>query len=252
MIDIHCHIDFKDFNKNRAEVLQRARKSLSAIINSGATLEGNRRALKLSQENKGFVYPTFGFHPVNSYKAELKVLEEVITEIDQNIEYAVALGEAGMDYHHVKDSKSRRRQEKIFERFAVLAVEYELPLIIHARDAEEKALEIVKKFHSIPEVIFHCYSGSMETAQKILDEEYYLSFSTMVCFSKHHQKLVADIPLKNVLTETDSPYLSPFKGKKNEPSFVEEAVNKIAQIKDKKPSQIDKITEKNAKKVFGI
>jgi TatD DNase family protein len=252
MIDIHCHIDFRDFNKNREEVLKRAKQKLSAIINSGATLDGNKRALKLSQENKGFIYPTLGFHPVNSYKAELKVLEEVIKEIDQNIENAVALGEAGMDYHHVKDSESRKRQEKIFHKFAVLAEEYELPLVVHARDAEENALEIVKQFNSIPDVIFHCYSGSYETAQKIIDENYHLSVSTMVCFSKHHQKLVADLPLDYILTETDSPYLSPFKGKKNEPSFVEEAINKIAEIKDKKPSKVDKITEKNAKKVFGI
>jgi TatD DNase family protein len=252
MIDTHCHIDFKDFNKDRNEVLKRAKKNLSALINSGATLSGNRNALKLSKDYKGFIYPTLGFHPVNSSKAELSVLEEVISQINENIEFAVGIGETGMDYYHVKDLEGRKRQEKIFNIFAALAVEYELPLVIHARESEEKALEIVKQFNSIPEVIFHCYSGSLKTAQKILDESYYMSFSTMICFSKHHQELAENIPLNSILTETDSPYLSPFKGKRNEPSFVVEVVNKIAEIKGKKPSEVDKITEKNSKKVFGI
>lgn len=252
MIDSHCHIDFKDFNKNRDEVLERALKKLSAIINSGATLGGNRKALKLAEDYKKFIYPTFGFHPIDSAKADFLVIEEVIKELHENIEMAVGIGETGMDYFHVKKSEGRKRQEKVFNIFANLAEEYELPLVIHARESEERALEIVKKFTSIPDVIFHCYSGSLETAEKILDENYYLSFSTMVCFSSHHQDLVKELPLKSMITETDSPYLSPFKGRKNEPSFVEEAVNRIAQIKEIKPKEVDKVTEKNAKKIFGI
>ncbi|MCK9152503.1 TatD family hydrolase [Methanobacterium alcaliphilum] len=252
MIDSHCHMDFKDFNKNRDEVIGRARKKLSAIINSGATLGGNRKALKLSNEYKKFIYPTFGFHPIDSSKADFLVIEEVIKELHGNIEMAVGIGETGMDYFHVKDSEGRKRQEKVFNIFANLAEEYELPLIIHARDSEEQALKIVKKFNSIPDVIFHCYSGNLETAENIIDESYYLSFSTMICFSKHHQNLVKDLPLKFMVTETDSPYLSPFKGKKNEPSFVEEAVNKIAQIKEINLKEVDKVTEKNARKIFDI
>lgn len=252
MIDTHCHIDFKDFNKNRDEVIKRAQNKLNCIINSGVTLGGNRRTLKLSEEYNNFIFPAFGFHPVNSSKSDQSVVEEVIEELHENIDKAVAIGEVGMDYFHVKDSEGRKRQEKIFNQFAGLAQEYELPLIVHARDSEDRAFKIVKKYKSIPEVIFHCYSGSIETAAKIIEEEFYTSFSTMICFSKHHQMLAEEISLEYILTETDSPYLSPFKGKKNEPAFVEEAVKKIAEIKEIKFSKADKITEKNAKKVFSI
>lgn len=252
MIDTHAHVDFKDFNKNREEVIKRAKDKLMALINSGATLGGNRRALELSKKHKGFIYPTLGFHPVNSSKAEFKVVEEVIDLIEDNIEKAVGIGEAGMDYYHVKDLEGRRKQEKVFKLFANLAAEYELPLVIHARECEEKALNIVKKFNSIPEVVFHCYSGDYQTAQKIIEEEYYVSFSTMICFSKHHQDLAAKIPLKSILTETDSPYLSPFKGGKNEPSFLYEAVNKLAKLQSLPFKKVDKITENNAKNVFKI
>jgi TatD DNase family protein len=252
MIDTHCHVDFKDFNKNRDEIIKRAQKKLTCIVNSGVTLGGNRRVLKLSEDYKKFIYPSLGFHPVNSSKADQSVVEQVIEEIHENIEKAVAIGEAGMDYYHVKDSEGRKRQEKIFNQFAALAQEYELPLIVHARDSEDKAFKIVKKYKSLPEVIFHCYSGDLKTAQKIMEEGYYTSFSTMVCFSSHHQMLAKELPLERILTETDSPYLSPFKGKKNEPAFVEEAVKKIADLKGKKISEVDKVTEKSAKKVFNI
>ena len=112
--------------------------------------------------------------------------------------------------------------------------------------------DMVKKHSSIPDVVFHCYGGDLETAQKIVEEGYYLSFSTILSFSDHHKKLVEDIPLSSILTETDSPYLSPFKGQRNEPAFVEEVVKTLAQVKSVPLREVDRVTEKNARKVFGI
>ncbi len=252
MIDTHAHIDFKDYNKNREEVIKRAKSKINAIINSGASLGGNRRTLELAEKHKSFIYPSLGFHPVNSSRAEFKVVEEVMDLIEENIEKTVAIGETGMDYHHVKELEGRKKQEKVFKLFIDLAREYELPLIIHARDCEEKAFKLVKKFTSIPEIVFHCYSGSLETAKKIVEENYYLSFSTMLTFSSHHQRLIKEIPLEYILTETDSPYLSPYKGQKNEPLFVEEVITKIAEIKQSNFFEVDQITEKNARQVFNI
>ena len=252
MIDTHCHVDFKDFNKNREEVIERAKKKLNAIINSGATLGGNRRTLKLVEEYKGFLYGTLGFHPVDASKADYSVIEEAFKEIHENIDKAVAVGETGLDFYHIENKEARNRQIKVFKSFIEMANEYEMPIVIHARDAELKAFELVKKHASDINVIFHCYGGDLETANKIIDESYYISFSTIICYSEFHNKLVENLPLENVLTETDSPYLSPFKGQKNEPSFVEETVKKIADIKSLSPIKVDKITENNAKKVFGI
>ncbi|MDI6643460.1 MAG: TatD family hydrolase [Methanobacteriaceae archaeon] len=252
MIDTHCHVDFKDYNKNREEVIERAKKDLTCIINSGATLGGNRRTLQLIKDHQKFIYGTFGFHPVNAAKAEAVVLKDVKKEILSNLDKAVALGETGLDFYHTTDLEGKRKQEKVFNSFIDLASEYEMPLLVHARDSERKAFEMVKKYSDIPNVVFHCYSGDDATAKDIIDEGYFISVSSMICFSNHHQNLIKDLPLSYMITETDSPYLSPFKGKRNEPSNVKYVVNKIAEIKDQSFDKIDKLTEKNAKKVFRV
>lgn len=252
MMDIHCHVDFKEFNKNRKDVIERAKKKLNAIINSGASLGGNRRTLKLIEENKGFIHGTLGFHPVNASRADQSIIEQAFREISENIDKAVALGETGLDFHHIGDTENRNRQLKVFRSFINLANEYEMPLVIHARDAESRSFEMVKKYSKDIDIIFHCYGGDLETMNKILEESYYISYSTVICYSDHHNKLVRKTPVENILTETDSPYLSPFKGQKNEPAFVEETVKKIAEIKASSFEEIDKITEKNARKIFNI
>lgn len=252
MIDAHCHVDFKEFNKNREEVVARAKKKLIAIINSGATLGGNRRTLKLVEDYKGFIYGTLGFHPVDASKADYNIIEQAFKEIHENIDKVVAVGETGLDFHHIEDTEARNRQIKVFRSFIDLANEYEMPIVIHAREAELKAFELVSKYSRDIDIIFHCYGGNIETANKIIDESYYVSFSTIICYSDYHKELVEEIPIQNILTETDSPYLSPFKGQKNEPAFVEETVKKIADIKSISALKVDKTTEKNAKKVFGI
>ena len=252
MIDAHCHVDFKEFNKDRDDVIKRAKKKLSAVVDSGATLGGNRRTLKLVEEYKGFLHGTLGFHPESASKADSSIIEQAFKEINENIDKAVALGETGLDFYEVEDTVKRNRQIKVFRSFIDLASEYEIPLVIHARDAELKSFEMVNKYSKGIDVIFHCYGGDLETMNKIIEESYYISYSTVICFSDYHSKLVEQTPLENILTETDSPYLSPFKGQKNEPAFVEEAVKKIAEIKSVSPLKVDKKTEKNARKVFSI
>ena len=252
MIDAHCHVDFKEYNKNRKEVMERAKSKLTAIINSGASLGGNRRTLNLQEEYKGFLYSTLGFHPSKASKADSTIIKQALDEINTNIDLAVGIGETGLDFHEIIDTNARKRQVKLFEIFIELSKEYGLPLIVHARDAEEKALSMVKKASSISDVVFHCYGGDLRTAELIVEEGYYISLSTIVCFSDHHQKLAEEIPISNLLTETDSPYLSPFKGIRNEPAFVEETVRVIAEKKSISPSEVGRATEKNAKKIFKI
>jgi TatD DNase family protein len=252
LIDSHCHVDFKVYNKNRSEIMERAKQKLNAIVNSGATLGGNRRTLKLAEEYKGFLYPTLGFHPSNASKSEATVIKQALSEIESNIDVAVALGETGLDFNGLISEADKNKQIKLFETFLELAGEYQLPLVIHARDAEKKALEMVKKYHSIPQVIFHCYGGDLETALKIIEEDFFISLSTIVVFSQHHQQLALELPLSYLLTETDSPYLSPFKGQRNEPAFVEETVKTIAEIKSISQKEVEKKTDANAKRIFSF
>lgn len=251
MIDSHCHIDFKVYNKNRGEVMERAQKNLRAIINSGASLGGNRRTLKLQEEYPNFLHASLGFHPQNAEKADLKIVDQALDEILENMDNTVALGETGLDFHEIESEEHRKRQVDLFNRFIDMAAQYEKPLVIHARDAEETALEMVKDA-DIPQVIFHCYGGNPQTAKAIVDEGFYISLSTIVSFSPHHQDLAREIPLSNMLTETDSPYLSPFKGIRNEPAFVEEVVGTISQVKDITREEVDKTTQKNAEEIFKL
>jgi TatD DNase family protein len=252
VIDAHCHVDFKEFNRTRDQVMHRAQKKVKAIINSGASLGGNRRTLKLAQDYPGFLFPALGFHPHYAHKTEKSVIEDVLKEIKSNLHRAVALGETGLDFHNLNSEEIRKKQEKLFRIFLDIASEEEMPLVVHARDAEKKALEMSREFEGIPKIIFHCYGGDLETAQQIMDEGHLISLSTLVCFSTHHQELARELPLSHLLTETDSPYLSPFKGKVNEPSFVEETVKTIANLKLMDVEEVASITEKNAQEVFRI
>ena len=252
MIDIHCHLDFEDYNSDRDEVIERAKNKLTAIINSGTSYEGNKVVLKLSKKYNGFIYPTLGFHPINSGKTSDVDIKIAIDHITEHINDFVAIGEVGMDYFYIKDKGERERQKEIFKQFADLAEIHKKPILIHCRDAEKKAFNIIKEYDNIPSVIFHCYSGSLKTADKLVDNGYYMSFANMLSYSKQHQELIKNIPIENILTETDSPYLSTNRGERNEPYNVYKTIYKIAEIKGIDLDLADKITENTAKNVFNI
>lgn len=243
MIDTHCHIDFEDYNNDRTDVIKRAKEKLDAVINSGTNLEGNQTVLNLSKENEGFIYPTFGFHPVTSQECTAEELHEAQKHLIDNIDDIVAIGEVGMDFFYVKDKSLRARQKEIFTSFIEIANDYKVPLLMHVRDCEKKALNLINEYEDLPYAVFHCFSGSLKTAKRIMEHDnYYMSFSTMLCYSQRHQELIKDIPLDHVLTETDSPYLAMTKEERNEPANVVKACEKIAEIKEMDLNTVDEIT----------
>ncbi len=253
MIDTHCHIDFEDFDDDRDEVIKRARAKLDKVIVSGYSNDSNLNVLKLSKENEGFIYPTFGFHPVSSQNATDEEIKTAHKNIITHLDDIIAIGEVGMDYFYVTDNALRERQQKIFTGFLELANEYKKPIVMHVRDCEKKAVNIIDGYEDIPYFIFHCYGGSLKTAKRIMNmDNAYMSFSTMLCYSKQHQNLIEKIDLNYVLTETDSPYLAMTKEERNEPSNVVNAVYKIAEIKNIDVDTVDEITTNNACKIFKI
>jgi len=253
MIDTHCHIDFEDFDSDREEVIQRAKDNLDHVIVSGYSNDSNMKVLKLSKDNEGFIYPTFGFHPVSSQNATQEDIKIAHENVRKYIDDIVAIGEVGMDYFYVSDKDLRERQEEIFRGFLDLANEYKVPIVMHVRDCEKKAVNIIEDYEDIPYFVFHCYGGSLKTAKRIMNRgDSYMSFSTMLCYSKHHQDLIEKIDLNYVLTETDSPYLAMRKEDRNEPVNVMKAVHKIAEIKNMDVASVDEITTNNARKIFKI
>ena len=253
MIDTHCHIDFEDFDSDREEVIQRAKDKLDYVIASGFNKKSNENVLKLSKEYEGFIFPTFGFHPVSSQNSTEEELIEAQNHIIDNLKDIVAVGEVGMDYYYVTDKALRERQQEIFTSFLELANEYKIPIVMHVRDCEKKAVNIIEDYDDIPYFVFHCYGGSLKTAKRIMNKDNcFMSFSTMLCYSTHHQDLIKKIDLDYVLTETDSPYLAMTKEERNEPVNVVNTVKKIAEIKDMDVSTVDEITTGNACKIFKI
>lgn len=253
MIDTHCHIDFEDFDNDREEVINRAKDQLDHVIVSGYSNDSNMDVLKLSKDFNGFIYPTFGFHPVSSQNATEEDIAKAHDNIHKYINDIIAIGEVGMDYYYVTDKALRERQQEIFTGFLQLADEYKTPIVMHVRDCEKKAVNIIEDYDNIPYFVFHCYGGSLKTAKRIMNKNNcFMSFSTMLCYSKHHQDLIEKIDLDYVLTETDSPYLAMTKDERNEPVNVVKAVHKIAEIKNMDVGTVDEITTNNARKIFKI
>lgn len=253
MIDTHCHIDFEEYDEDRDETIKRAQEKLDAVIVSGIGYESNKGVLDLCSKYEGFIYPSFGYHPVSSQNCSDEELKQAHAHLVDNIDNITAIGEVGMDYYYVKDKALREKQKEIFLSFIEIANEYKVPLLMHVRDCEKKALNIVLDYDDIPYVVFHCYSGSAKTARRIMEKDnYFMSFSTMLCYSKAHQELIKDISLDHILTETDSPYLAMTKEERNEPVNVVKAVAKIAEIQNEDIETVDSITTNNARKVFKI
>ncbi|AGF96711.1 Deoxyribonuclease YcfH [Methanosarcina mazei Tuc01] len=210
IIDSHCHLDFPKFNPDREEAIQRARKAgVVGMVNSGISLKGNRISLELTEKNED-IHAALGLSPDIGREGSDKDINAILAQIEANAGKAVAIGEAGLDFQDCKTDEERRRQTASFKKVIELAKNLEKPLVVHARMAEAEVLELAR---DVDTVIYHCYSGSVETMKEIVDAGYYISLATLVCFSEHHQTLAAEVPPENLLLETDSPFLSPRRGR---------------------------------------
>ncbi|WP_421077129.1 YchF/TatD family DNA exonuclease [Methanothermococcus sp. Ax23] len=245
-IDAHCHIEDKGFNKNRREIIELAKNKNVEMITSGASFGGCKRALELKEEYN--VYLTLGFHPGN-VRADDKVIDKVYNLIKQSEKEILGVGEIGLDVNVQNIS----RQKEIFNKFVNLAEELNKPVIIHGRGLERECYNLINN-----RVIsmFHCYSGDISLVKELINNNHYISISTLVCFSNHHQELVKNLDLENIVVETDSPYLSPVKGEKNQPTNVTKVVEKIYDIKKNDGTynydEIVNIIYNNTKKLFNI
>ncbi len=252
MIDSHCHLNFVDFDNTRDELIQNTKKEFKYVVDSGASIESNEKSLKLKQKYDGFLKTTMGYHPVYAGRDDEETSERTIQQIIENIDNIEAIGEIGLDYSESRPQDELKRQHERFDKLLEVASEYEKPIVLHVRDAEQRALEIVQDYPSIPNVIFHCFSGSKKTALECVDNGYYISFATNALFSKKHKKNIKAVPLENMLTETDSPYLSPVQGEPNQPLNIRMTIERIERTKKISFDEIEKITENNAIKVYNL
>lgn len=247
IIDSHCHLDFPKFNRDREETILRARDAgVVGMINSGISLKDNCMSLELAEKYED-IHATLGLSPDIGREGDDKEINTILAQIEANAEKAAGIGEAGLDFQDCKTNEEREKQTASFKKVIELAKDLDKPLVVHARLAEAEVLKLVK---GVDTVIYHCYSGSVETMWEIVDMDY-ISLATLVCFSEHHQVLATEVPPENLLLETDSPYLSSRKGR-NEPAFIVDSIPVVAQLKDMEPAEIAKLATENARRAFNI
>ncbi|MGL5207745.1 TatD family hydrolase [Cetobacterium sp.] len=249
LVDTHCHLDNEKFDEDRLEVIERIKENLEFCVNIGYDLASSKKSLELAKEYD-FIYAVIGVHPIDIAEYSEEVEKEL--EILGKNPKVVAIGEIGLDYHWMTEPKEV--QQGRFKRQLELAERLNKPVVIHTRDAMEDTVNILKEYPNITGVI-HCYPGSLETAKQLIDR-FYLGIGGTLTFknSKKAVEVVKDIPLDRIVIETDCPYLTPepFRGKRNEPIYVEYVAKKIAEIKEISVEDITKVTTENAKKLYRI
>ncbi|MHA4989469.1 TatD family hydrolase [Cetobacterium somerae] len=249
LVDTHCHLDNEKFDEDRLEVIERIKENLEFCVNIGYDLASSKKSLELAKEYD-FIYAVIGVHPIDIAEYSEEVEKEL--EILGKNPKVVAIGEIGLDYHWMTEPKEV--QQERFKRQLELAERLNKPVVIHTRDAMEDTVNILKEYSNITGVI-HCYPGSLETAKQLVDR-FYLGIGGTLTFknSKKAVEVVKDIPLDRIVIETDCPYLTPepFRGKRNEPVYVEYVAKKIAEIKEISVEDVTKVTTENAKKLYRI
>ena len=251
MIDTHSHLFSEEFELDIDSCVERCKENnVNKIILVGFSDITNIKAQELAKKYDIF-YPTAGIHPEeanNDYLAKFNGLKEFVKN---NKVYAI--GECGLDYYW--DITYKEEQKKLLMLQCELALELDLPIIIHMRDATKDTYDILKDYKGLRGVM-HCYSGSYEMAKEFIKLGFYISLGGPVTFKNAKEpKLVAkEIPLDRLLIETDCPFLAPtpFRGKRNESSYVKYVCEEIAKIREMSVSDIERITEENAKNLFKI
>ncbi len=253
LIDTHAHLEMREFNDDRDDVIKRAREAgVEYILTIGTTIESCRDAVLLA-DKYDFIYAAVGIHP-HEAKDILHPAYELIRRFAQH-KKVVAYGEIGLDYHY--EHSPRTDQKRKFRDMLHEARELKLPIIVHDRDAHEDMLQILSEEWS-PGLggVMHCFSGNVELARKLIEMGFLISIAGPVTFPKAEalREVVRRIPIEYLLIETDAPYLAPqpMRGKRNEPAFVRHTAEAIAKIKGLSFDDVARITSFNAMQLFGI
>jgi TatD DNase family protein len=253
LIDTHAHLEMREFNDDREDVIKRAREAgVEYIVTIGTTVESSRDAVLLA-EKYDFIYAAVGIHP-HEVKDILHPAYEILRRFAKH-KKVVAYGEVGLDYHY--EHSPRTDQKRKFRDMLREARELDLPVIVHDRDAHEDTLRILSEEWS-PDLggVMHCFSGDLEMARKMIEMGFSLSIAGPVTFPKAEslREVVRQVPIEHLLIETDSPYLAPqpVRGKRNEPAYVRHTAEAIAAIKGLSFDDVCRITSYNAMQLFGI
>ncbi|MCX5846876.1 MAG: TatD family hydrolase [Deltaproteobacteria bacterium] len=252
LADSHAHLEMNDFDRDRDEVIRRAENAgVDLIITVGTTLDDCRKAVSIANKYKN-VYAAIGIHP-----HEVKDIDETTYETLKKLakmDKVVAFGEIGLDFF--RNLSPRDVQIRRFGEQLELASEIGLPIIIHDRDAHQETLEMLGGWKGKHRGVVHCFSGNYKMAEKCLEMGFFISIPGAITFGKSEKlrDVVRNIPVTDILVETDAPYLTPHpnRGKRNEPAYVIHTARKVAEIKGLSLEELASVTYQNTRNVFGI
>lgn len=277
MFDTHAHLNFSAYKNDLEEVAKRALEKNITIINVGSQISTSRRAIEIAEKHDK-MFAAVGLHPI--HLQDMTVEEEGMAfttrkeEFDHNAyrelaaqDKVVAIGETGLDYFHIFDETKREEivtnQKNTFQEHIKLADEIDLPMIIHCRGVKDNIDNayydlITELENNLPKKrgVLHCYVGPIELMPRFIELGFYFGFNGVVTFDKTGklEQIVLTVPLEKILTETDCPYLTPppYRGKRNEPAYVEFVAQKLADIRKIPLEELIKVTDENARKLFAL
>lgn len=252
LVDSHCHLDFKEFESDFEDVLKRAAsRSVSHFVTISTRISEFHRIVKVASRNKA-IFCSVGNHPSHSSE-EPELTAEQIAALCSHPK-VVGIGETGLDFHY--DYSPKDIQKKTFIEHIKASQKTKLPLIIHSREAEDDTIELLQSHYNKEKfpILLHCFTSKLHLAEAALELGGYISFSGIITFKKSEelQEIVKKIPLDRILVETDSPYLAPQsnRGKRNEPAFLVEVAQKIAELKNVSYEEVASVTTNNFEKLF--
>jgi TatD DNase family protein len=254
-IDIHAHLDFPDFEADRAEVIADMKARGVGSINIGTTLDSSRASIKLAEENE-HIWAIVGVHPVYAKESKLSDVDEMESLLTHP--KCVGIGECGLDFfREANDGETKALQLSFFEKQIELAITHDKTLMIHCREAYPETLDVLRSYkNSHPDLRanFHFFTEPIDTARTILDLGFTVSFTGVVTFVKDYEDLVSFVPIDSMMIETDSPFVAPksVRGRRNDPRNVIEIATKIAQIKQLEPDILAEAVRANTTRIFGI
>lgn len=252
MIDTHTHLYSDQFDSDRDQMIQRAMdKGITKFYLPAIDSQYHQKMLDLESKYPGQIFAMMGLHPCDvkpeTWEKELEIVAHYLNE-----RTFPAIGEIGIDLYW--DKSTLEIQTKAFEKQIDWAIEKDLPIVIHTRESFDEVFEVLeKKKHPKLRGIFHCFSGNLEQAKHAIDLNFVLGIGGVVTFKNGKiDQFLHEIPLEKIVLETDSPYLAPvpFRGKRNESSYLELVAGKLVDIYGLDFSEIDRITTQNAERVF--
>lgn len=251
LFDTHAHLDDRAFDSDREALISGLpEKGIALVMNPGCSLESSKNAVALAKRYP-FLYAAVGSHPDAADEVDEAVLNEYRLLCRE--EKVKAIGEIGLDYHY--EDIPREIQKKAFRMQMALAREVQLPVIIHQREALADCLEILEDF---PEVkgVFHCFSGSAQTARELTAKGWYVGFTGVLTFKNARKALEAAkaVPKDRIVLETDCPYMAPepFRGRRNDPGYLYRMAEVLGELLEITPEEAQELTLQNGKRLYGI